>query len=155
MALYVPPARRRRRLVLVASACLLVGIGGGYLVGQASVTTTSEQVARVQADGDQIATRIEALTIEYEQAVNGTGDTIQGGVLQPLQGIEREVQRVLAAAIWLGPTARDTVNRAIGDVRAAAGQKALPDDFADRTAAAAAAIRTTLGVETPATPDGS
>jgi hypothetical protein len=146
MAIYVPPSRRRRRLVLTGLACLVIGVVAGLLVGRASVTTTSERISRVRTEADDIATRIEALTIEYEQALSGQGDSVQGGVLDALDGIDRDLAATLAIASWLSPSSRARLVAAVRDVREAATEQVSASAFADQTAAAATTIRAELGV---------
>ena len=148
MADYVPPSRRRNRLLLVGAACLVIGLVVGVLAGRASITTTSEKVAEVRSQGDELATRVQALTIEYDQAVAGSGDTVQGGVLDALDGIDTDAAAALATAEWLSDSSRDAVLQAIGGVRAAADDRASTEAFADQTASAAAVIRDELGVPT-------
>jgi hypothetical protein len=36
---------------------------------------------------------VQALTIEYDQALAGQGDTVQGGVLDALAAIDRDARR--------------------------------------------------------------
>jgi hypothetical protein len=144
MAIYVPPSRRRRRLVLTGLVCLVVGVAAGLLVGRASVTTTSERIATVRTEANDIATRIGALTIEYEQALAGQGDSVQAGVLDALDGIDRDVASTLAAAEWLSPSARATVEAAVNNVRKAATARVSAQAFADQTTAAATTIRNEL-----------
>ena len=100
MAIYTSPARRR--------ACPdrggrlpRLGVVGGLLIGRATVTTTAERIDHVRAAGEDLATRVEALTIEYEQAVAGQGDTITGGVLDALAGIRHDTTAVADDAPWL------------------------------------------------------
>src|SRR5215211_5563939 len=113
MALYVPPSRRRRRLVLTSVACLAVGIVAGLLIGRATVTTTGERIAEVRTEADDLATRVQALTIEYDQAVTGQGDTVEAGVIDALDAIDRDASRALARAAWLGQDSRSAVERAL------------------------------------------
>src|SRR5262245_54788198 len=98
MALYVPQSRRRRTAAILAAATLLVGLVVGYVVGRSSATTATEASTAVHAEADTLGTRIEALTIEYEQAVSGTGDTIQGGVLDALDGIDSDLDSLIEEA---------------------------------------------------------
>ena len=42
----------------------------------------------MRARADTLGTRLEALTIEYEQALTGTGDTVKAGVLDALDLID-------------------------------------------------------------------
>jgi hypothetical protein len=147
MALYVSPSRRRVRLVAVAVVALLVGLGAGLFVGRASVTTTGERIAEVRTQATDLATRVQALTIEYEQALAGQGDTLQGGVLDALAGIDRDAAKAIATASWLTAANRAAVQGALQQVRAAADAKVDAQTFADQTAAAATVIHQQLGEE--------
>ena len=74
---YIPLSRRRRNATLVALATLVVGLVVGIVVGRSAAVTASEAASSVRSKGDTLGTRIEALTIEYDQAIAGTGDTVQ------------------------------------------------------------------------------
>src|SRR6478672_1258876 len=87
MALYIPVSRRRRNAALVALATLLLGLVVGLLVGRSTAVTAAEAAREVRTQGDTLGTRLEALTIEYDQAVAGTGDTVQAGVLDALDRV--------------------------------------------------------------------
>jgi hypothetical protein len=147
MALYVPLSRRRRNAAVVAAATLLLGLVSGYLVGRSTAVTASEAAASVRAEADTLGTRIEALTIEYEQAVSGTGDTIQGGVLDALDGIDADLDSLIADAPWLGSAQIDDLHSAVDSVRAAATEQAPTNDFATTATAAATSLRETFGVD--------
>ena len=103
MVLYIPLSRRRRNAALVALATLVVGLVVGYarraLDGDHRV---GEPAAGARPQGDTLGTRIEALTIEYDQAISGRGDTIQGGVLDALDGIDADLDRLIADSPWIG-----------------------------------------------------
>jgi len=145
MALYTPPSRRRRRLVLTGIAGLVVGAVAGLLIGRATVTTPADRIAEVRSEAEDIATRVQALTIEYEQALTGTGDTVQGGVLDALDGIDRDAHQTLDLAAWISPANRTEVEQALQKVRQEAQQQVPAEAFADDTAAAAGIIRDVLG----------
>lgn len=146
MALYVPLSRRRRNAALVAIATLLAGLIVGAIVGRSSAVTASESAAAARSKGDTIATRIEALTIEYEQAVAGTGDTIKGGVLDALDGIDTDLAKLITEAPWLGDAQAQLVRSATTAVRAGAAAEIDPAQFANVAASAAKQIRETFGV---------
>jgi hypothetical protein len=147
VATYTSPARRRARTVAVGVTCVVLGLVGGVLIGRASVTTTAERITQVRTAGDELATRVQALTIEYEQAVAGQGDTVEGGVLDALDGIRRDAATATAAAPWLSTGERADVDGSLRSVAEAATARVEADAFAARTAAAAAVIRTTFGVD--------
>jgi hypothetical protein len=147
MALYIPPARRRRRLVLVSAATLLIGLVVGVLVGRATTTSTAERITEVRTEANDIATRLQALSIEYEQALTGKGDTVQGGVLAALDGIDRDTARAVNTASWLTAANRTEVENALNQVRASAEAKVDAQSFADQLAEAASVIHRQLGDE--------
>jgi hypothetical protein len=147
MALYVPPSRRRLHVVLIATATLLVGLIVGLVVGRASITTTDERIADVRTEANDIATRLQALTIEYEQALAGRGDTVQGGVIDALDGIARDTAKAISTASWLTASNKAEIDDALNKVRASARAKVTAQAFADQLAAAASVIRQLLGEE--------
>jgi len=147
MALYIPQSRRRRNTLLIALGTLLVGLVVGFVVGRSSAITATEAAKDVHQRGETLATRVEALTIEYEQAVSGQGDTIQAGVLDALDGIDSDLDKLIADAPWLGSVQIDTLHGATAEVRTAATQQVSPDDFSATAASAAKTIRDTFGVD--------
>ncbi|HEY4330998.1 MAG TPA: hypothetical protein VGM78_00445, partial [Ilumatobacteraceae bacterium] len=84
MALYVPLSRRRRNAALVAALTLVLGLAVGFIVGRSSATTAGEAASDVRTKGDTLATRLEALTIEYDQAIAGGSDSLTGSVIDAL-----------------------------------------------------------------------
>jgi hypothetical protein len=147
MALYVPLSRRRRNAALVAIATLIAGLVVGVLVGRSSATTAQEAAREVRAKADTLATRLEALTIEYQQAVSGGGDTVQGGVLAALDLIEGDLPDLFGDAPWLGAAQRSSVTTAVQAVRDAATQTVSVDSFATTVDTSAKTIRATFGFD--------
>ena len=145
---YIPLSRRRRNATLVALATLVVGLVVGVVVGRSTAVTASEAAKVVRAKGDTLGTRIEALTIEYEQAISGTGDTVQAGVLDALDLVEIDTNKLIADSPWLGDSQQQALHDAISAVRTAAENKIDPDDFADIATNSAALIRSTFGAPT-------
>jgi hypothetical protein len=148
VALYIPQSRRRRNAALLAVVALLIGLSAGFLLGRTSATTAEESAAAAHARADTLATRVEALTIEYDQAVAGTGDTIQAGVIDALDGIDRDLDRLIAVAPWLGAAQIAALHDATASVRTDATSKVDPKAFSTTTSDAAKTIRTTFGVDT-------
>lgn len=144
---YIPLSRRRRNATIVALATLVVGLIIGVVVGRSSAVTASEAAKDIRAKGDTLGTRIEALTIEYDQAVKGTGDTIQGGVLDALDLVDADMDKLIAESPWLGVAQIQALHDATAAVRAAAENKIDPDGFADISANTAALIRDTFGAQ--------
>ena len=146
MALYISASRRRRRIIIAAALALVLGLTVGFLLGRAMVTTPREQADSVAATGRDLATRVDALTIEYEQAVDGTGDSVAKGVTEPLVGIENDLQAVLAKAPWLGAEARTALVAKVRGLRSDAASGMSAARFASSTADVSKLIRSTLGV---------
>ena len=142
---YIPLSRRRRNATLVALATLLVGLVVGVVVGRSAAVTASEAAKQVRARGDTLGTRIEALTIEYDQAIAGTGDTVQRGVLDALDLVESDMNQLIADSPWLGAAQKATLHDAITAVRTAAGSRVDTGAFGDIAAKTAALIRETFG----------
>ena len=146
MALYISAGRRRRRVIVAAALALVVGMAAGLLIGRLSVTTPSEQARAVADRGRDLATRIDALTIEFEQAVNGTGDSVAKGVTEPLIGIERDLRSTLAKAPWLVPATKSDLIAMVAELRTEDTSGMSPVGFESATAAVSKALRSALGV---------
>lgn len=142
---YIPLSRRRRNATLVALATLVVGLVVGVVVGRSAAVTASEAAKDVRARGDTLGTRIEALTIEYDQAIAGTGDTVQSGVLDALDIVETDMNKLIADSPWLGVAQKQGLHDAITDVRNAASSRVETGTFSDIAARTAALIRETFG----------
>jgi hypothetical protein len=147
VALYIPVSRRRRNAFLLALATLLVGLVAGFLAGQSSAVTAEERSADVHARADTLGTRLQALTIEYEQAISGTGDTVQAGVLAALDAIDQDLERLIEDAPWIGATQIDSLHLATTGVRSAAERTATIDEFTAIVATAATTVRETFGTQ--------
>lgn len=150
MALYIPLSRRRRNAALIAIATLVAGLVVGFLVGRSSAVTASEAAADVRAKGDTLGSRIEALEIEYDQAIKATtgSDTVQGGVLDALDRVVVDVDALIGEAPWIGKVQADQLHASIAAVRTAATARVDSAAFADVATATAKTIRDTFGVRT-------
>jgi hypothetical protein len=146
---YIPLSRRRRNAALVAIVTLLVGLVVGGLVGRSTAITASEAAQDVRAKGDTLGTRIEALTIEYDQAIGGTGDTVQAGVLDALDRVNTDMDKLIDESPWLGIAQIQALHDATAAVRTAGEDRVDPDDFADIAATTAALIRNSFGALEP------
>ncbi len=147
MALYVPLSRRRRNAFLVAAATLLLGLIAGFIVGRSTAITAGDSAADARSKGDTIATRIQALTIEYDQAVGGGDDSIKGGVLDALDLVDSDLSKLIKASPWLGTAQATNLRASVTAVRTAATSKVAADQFAEITKTTAKFIRDTFGVE--------
>ena len=146
MAVFISAGERRRRFVVGCVLSALVALVVGLFAGRASVPTVRERAASVAMAGSNLATRVDALTIEYEQAISGGGDTVTKGVDEPLTGIETELTRALKSAPWITSTRVAELRAATAKVRAAATAKVSAEEFASATSAASTLIRSSLGV---------
>jgi len=152
MAMYIPLSRRRRNAALIAVATLVAGLVVGFVVGRSSATTASEAARDVRARGDELASHVAALTIEYDQAIGadqtaGGTDTIQGGVLDALDLVDSDLDQLIKDAPWIGGAQSDALHAATAAVRAAATNKVTADEFETVADTTATAIRTTFGVD--------
>lgn len=143
---YIPLSRRRRNATLVALATLVAGLVIGMVVGRSTAITAPEAARDVRSQGDTLGTRIEALTIEYDQAVSGEGDTIQGGVLDALDLIDADIDDLIDEAPWLGATQVQQLHDATAAVRAAGEDGVDPERFSTIASGTAKIIRDTFGV---------
>jgi hypothetical protein len=142
VTLYVSAATRRRRAIVAVVVAAALGLLVGILGTKWTTPSTAERVNTVRTAAADAATRISALTIEYEQGFAGTGvDSIKAGVLDPLVTIDADLQGAMADAPWLTATERAKVVATIASVRSAAQAKVPPADFAKVTDAAATALR--------------
>ena len=142
---YVPLSRRRRNAILAVLATLLLGLGVGVAVGRSAAITASEAAQEVRVKADTLGTRLEALTIEYDQAISGAGDTIQSGVLDALDIVEADIDKLIAQSPWLGVAQEQALQDATNAVRVAGENRVTADDFAEVAAKAAVIVRQTFG----------
>lgn len=145
MALYVPVSRRRRNAVLLAVASAVVALAVGYLIGRQATPSVSAQVASVQADANALATRLEALPIEYDQALSGGQDTVEGGTLDALDGIQHDTIQAMDRAPWVRADDREKVLDAIAATSQTARDRASPAVFLAAVTTAAGEVRAVLG----------
>jgi len=144
MALYVSAARRTRRIIVAATATLVVGLGVGYAVGREQVPSIEDRVVAVRTDAADIATGIERLDIEYEQAIGGSGDSISAGVLSPLAEDRTKLQELLDTAPWVTSADRAAMLDGLAALEAAATDRADLETFRTRANEAGATIRSVL-----------
>ena len=147
MALYIPVSRRRRTAALLSGGALVLGLGIGWVSGQAAAPSIEARVVSVKGDGRDIATRLAALPIEYEQALreNNQIETIQGGVIDTLDGLQVEAIRTLDRAPWIAPDKRAVLLDALAAARELAKAKSPADAFATTIEQSAIVVRSTFG----------
>ena len=146
MAHFVSAGERRRKLVLSCIVCAMAALVVGVVAGRASVPTVAQRATSVSAAGSELATRMNALTIEYEQALSGGNDTVAKGVDEPLTGIETELSAAMKSAPWISSARAKEVLAATATVRSAAAAKVSAPEFATATSSTAKLIREVLGV---------
>jgi hydrogenase/urease accessory protein HupE len=144
MALYISAARRRRRIVVTAALTLVLGLVAGVVFGRQMVESPAERARAVAAAGRDLATRVDALTIEYEQAVGGGGDSVAKGVSEPLAGIDHDLRSVLSSAPWIGAKARAGLLAKVEELRRDATSGMSAPGFESATAEASGLIRSAL-----------
>jgi len=149
MALYIPRRRRRRTAALIALATLVVGFTVGYLLGRQATPSVASSVRTTLDRADQLATELDRLPIEYEQAVTGAGDSIEAGVLDPLLAAKDRLTGLLNDAPWVGADARERVQDAVASVELVARDAAPATDFAAAVKEASAAVRAVFGLGSP------
>ena len=145
MATYVSRRKRQQRMIATVAVGAILAASVGWIAGRSSVPTVAEQVAQARASGEELATRISALTIEYEQAIAGKGDSIAAGVTQPLVGITSDLDTLLRRAIWVGPADAAKARRLVKAVATAADSKVDMTTFEQLTASAADTLRGLTG----------
>jgi len=148
VARYIPISRRRRNAALVAGAALLVGIVLGWLVGKQSAPSVSSAVHDAQQQAADIAVQLQRLPIEYQQAIDGGGeDSIQAGVVAPLDDIQASATNAFDDAPWIASATRANAQDAIAQVRQDALDMVSADEFETAVNDAADAIRSAFGLE--------
>jgi len=146
MALYVSAGTRRRRTVVTAVVAAVVALALGWLIGRQQVPSIDERVSSVQTAAGDIATGIERLDIEYEQVLSGSGDTVDAGVIQPLDGLRTQLQSTLDRAPWLTQSARTALLDQLAEIEASARRSDPLADFQALLTGTGAAVRATFGV---------
>jgi hypothetical protein len=144
MALYVSKARRTRRLAIACVAVAVVAGAIGWAAGRAQSPSVDQRVSDVRADADQIATDITRLDIEYQQALSGRGDSVDKGVLAPLQDERTALQHAMDRAPWLAGARRAAMLDAVVAAEQAARDRVPLTEFRARLTAAATVIRDDL-----------
>lgn len=145
MALYVSAGTRRRRAVVAVVVAAVVAFGIGLIVGRQQVPSVDEQVNRVRSHAADIATGIERLDIEYEQVLAGQ-DTAQGGVIEPLDDLRRDLQSTLDDAPWIGASTRTALLDALAAIESGATAKVPLADMQALLAEAGTTIRDAFDV---------
>lgn len=154
MAIYVSAAQRLRRTVVIAVVAALVAFVVGWAVGRQQVPSIDDRVESVQRRAGDLATNIERLDIEYEQIVSGGDaaasgtDSVEAGVIAPLDDLRSELQALMDDAPWLASTQRSALLDAVAEVRSEALDGVPLDTFVAAAATASDLVRATFAVPT-------
>jgi hypothetical protein len=148
VARYIPVARRRRNAAIAAALALLAGIVLGWLIGKQSAPSVSSAVKDTQQQAADLAIQLERLPIEYAQAVGGQGDTVEAGVIAPLDEIQAATTNAFGDAPWIAPAVRASTQDALAEVRRAALDNVSASEFEAAVTGAADTIRTAFGLST-------
>ena len=151
MAVYMQGSRRHRVTAIVGAATLLIGFGTGYLVGHGSSTSLSDVVSTARSKGEDAATAVQRLPIEYNQAVASSSGESSTTITQAIDEAASLLDDAYAAAPWLGPELRQPPLDAIEVLRQDVGSKAPVDAFAQHVTDAVAAIQNAFNLP-PSTP---
>ena len=146
MARYIPLARRRRNAVIAAIVALFVGIAVGWLIGKQSAPSVSAAVKDAQQQAADVAVQLERLPIEYDQALSGRGDSVEEGVIAPLDEIQAATTNAFDDAPWITPAARASTQDALAEVRRDALDHVSTDEFETAITNAADSIRSAFGL---------
>jgi len=148
MAVYMQGSRRRWVTVAVGVVALLIGIGIGYVIGNGTATTSADVVAESRSKGEDAATALQRLPIEYEQAVSATGESATT-ITDALDEATSLLNDAYAVSPWLSAALRQPPLAAIALLKADVASKVTPDVFQHDVDKAVAAIDTAFGVDSP------
>lgn len=140
MAVYMQGSRRHRVTAAVAAATLLIGFGIGYLVGHGGSTSSSDVAAAARSKGQDAATALQRLPIEYEQAVASSSGESSTTITKAIDQAASLLDDAYASAPWLGPELRQPALDAIEVLRQDVASKVPPETFAQHVTDAVTAI---------------
>lgn len=101
MARYISSAQRRRTTGLLAAGALVLGLGGGFGIGQLTATTVDEKVSSVKTRAADTSAGLQVLATHAEQGISNAQD------LKPILTQTRaDLNSEFAAAPWLGEHTR-------------------------------------------------
>ena len=146
MTLYISAARRQRRTIAWAVGVGLVSLVLGLLLGRQQIPSIGDRVASVKAAAGEIATGVERLDIEYEQALAASGtDTVAAGVVTPLDELRARLQRTMDDAPWLAAAQRQALLDSMAELRSGALDGIPLAEFRTRADATGQLVRTAFG----------
>jgi hypothetical protein len=129
MAVYMQGSRRHRITALVGAGCLIVGGGIGYLVGHSGSTSTGDVVAAARSKGEDAATALQRLPIEYQQAVTNASGESTTTITDAIDEAAALLADAYDASPWLGPALHKAPDAAIDVVRQDVLDAAPADTF--------------------------
>lgn len=147
MAVYMQGSRRRWISVAVGVVALLIGVGIGYLVGRGTATTADDVVTESRTKGEDAATALQRLPIEYEQALTNASGESPTTVTDALDDATSLLTEAYAASPWLPDALRQPPVQAIGRLKADVTTQVAADVFAQDVAQAVDAIGTAFNFE--------
>jgi len=139
MAVYMEGSRRRWVPIVVGTVCLLVGGGIGYVIGSSTATTAGDVVATSRSKGEDAATALQRLPIEYQQAIGASGESATT-ITDALDEAKALLNDAYSASPWLGAALRQPPVDAIDRLKADVASKVSADAFQQDIDKAVAAI---------------
>ena len=146
MAVYMQGSRRHRITAAVGAATLLIGFGIGYLVGHGGATSASDVAAAARSMGEDAATALQRLPIEYEQAVASSSGESSATITEAIDQAASLLDDAYAVAPWMGPAVRQAPLDAIDVLRQDVAAKASPETFSNHVTDAVSAIETAFNL---------
>jgi len=147
MAVYMQGSRRRWVTVAIAVVALVIGVGIGYLVGRGTATTADDVVAESRSKGEDAATALQRLPIEYQQAVTNASGESSTTISQALDEAMSLLTQAYAASPWLGDALRQPPVEAIGRLKADVTAQVTADVFEQDVGRAVDAIGTAFNLD--------
>jgi hypothetical protein len=144
VAVYQGGGKRKRATILVAVATAIAGLVIGIVIGRATAPSVNDKIADGRKGGQELATALQVLPLEYGQALNGSegttliGDTVNRALAQ--------LNTALDGAPWLGPGQRRQATQAVQAVRTAATNKVPLKRFQTIVDSSSATIETVFGL---------
>jgi hypothetical protein len=146
MAVYMQGSRRHRITVAVGAATLVIGFGIGYLVGHGGATSAGDVAAAARSKGEDAATALQRLPIEYEQAVASSSGESATTITEAIDQAASLLDDAFAAAPWMGPAMRQPSLDATETLRQDVAAKAPPETFSKHVTDAVSAIETAFNL---------
>jgi len=148
MAVYMQGSRRRWVTVAVGVVALLIGVGIGYLIGNGSATTAGDVAAASRSKGEDAATALQRLPIEYEQAVTNASGESSSTITEALDEASSLLTDAYSASPWLSAALRKPPVDAIELLKADVASKVSAEVFQQDVDKAVDAITTAFDLET-------